>query len=488
MNKITAFVIAAVFVLFVSSTAWITHEMKDRSAQLAAVAAAEQTPEGMPQPQIDKYAQIDGYDASGIANAVNQKIKDPGSADVIITLKLPFERFFDSSDTAAARANKKAQFDAAKNAVAAAAGQGKGIKEDLQIINGISLTVNQNALKGLARNPNIEKIDLDTVAYIVLDTSPAYINAPSAWIKTDDKGSVLTGIGMRIAIIDTGVDYTKSDLGGCFGKGCKVEGGWDFVNKDGDPMDDQGHGTHVAATAAGIGVVGTTSLKGVAPGANILAYKVCEPVFGICYASGIIAAINRAVDPNKDGNSVDHADVISMSLGGTCYTYSTSCGPDDTTSVAVNNAAAAGVVSAIAAGNKGSSLSTVNSPGTAATAVTVAAACAPHGSLSTSYCGTTGTNPIASFSSRGPVVYNGTDYQKPDITAPGVMICAARWKTAFSTGPTCFDTSHVRISGTSMAAPHIAGALAILKQAHPTYTPEQLKKLLKASATDLGSG
>src|SRR3989344_5381313 len=93
--------------------------------------------------------------------------------------------------------------------------------------------------------------------------------------KPLDYGECLSGEGVTIGIIDTGVDYTHRDLGGCFGAGCKVIGGYDFVNEDSDPMDDHGHGTHVAATAAGDGVAQDgTILKGVAPEANIVAYKV----------------------------------------------------------------------------------------------------------------------------------------------------------------------------------------------------------------------
>ena len=197
----------------------------------------------------------------------------------------------------------------------------------------------------------------------------------------------------------------------------------------------------------------------------------------------MIAGINRAVDPNNDGNPADHADVISMSLGGICWDgYSSSCGPGDPVSAAIDAATAAGVVSAIAAGN--SSFIGISTPGTAATAVTVAAACAPHGSLSP-YCSSL---PIAAFSSRGPVVYNGVDYKKPDIAAPGVMICATRWSAAFSDAPTCPDSQHVRISGTSMATPHIAGVLALLIQRHSGVTPAELKSLIKSKAIDLGSG
>ena len=105
--------------------------------------------------------------------------------------------------------------------------------------------------------------DPEQVQY--LDWGTQQTNISKLWSKG------YTGKNVKVAIVDTGIDYTHPDLGGCFGKACKVQIGYDFVNNDEDPMDDNGHGTHVAATAAGNGV-----LKGVAPDAIIYSYKVCD--------------------------------------------------------------------------------------------------------------------------------------------------------------------------------------------------------------------
>jgi len=132
----------------------------------------------------------------------------------------------------------------------------------------------------------------------------------------------------------------------------KIAGGYDFVNDDNDPIDDAGHGTHCAGIALSNG-----SLRGVAPDAKLLVYKVLDSG-GSGYEDDIIAGIERAVN--------DSADVISLSLGG-------SGGPDDALSQAVDNAANSGVVVVVAAGNSGPSSGTVESPGCARKAITVGA-------------------------------------------------------------------------------------------------------------------
>ena len=246
----------------------------------------------------------------------------------------------------------------------------------------------------------------------------------------------------------------------------KVVGGYDFVNGDEDPMDDHGHGTHCAATAAGDGV-----LKGVAFDADIYAYKVLSAE-GEGDSSGIISAIERTVDPNQDGNFSDHLDIISLSLGGPGN-------PNDPSSKAIDRAVDIGVVAVVAAGNHGPREESIGSPGTARKAITVGA--------SDKY------DSIARFSSRGPVIWRDSDGNvqyllKPDIVAPGVGICAAQWEDAFLDygANQCIDNEHVAISGTSMATPHVAGAVALLLEKNPDWTPEEIKVSLKGTAVDIG--
>ncbi len=316
------------------------------------------------------------------------------------------------------------------------------------------LVVDKASITELSKISGIKKIHANKKVKALLNTTVPFIGAPDLW------SIGYTGSGIKIGVIDTGVDYNHTDLGGCFGSGCKVEGGYDFVNDDNDPMDDQGHGTHVASTAAGNGL-----FKGVAPDANIYAYKVLDE-FGSGYASAIIAGIERATDPNSDNNFTDHLDIISMSLGGPGN-------PDDAMSSAIDNAVYAGVVAVIAAGNDGPYEQTIGSPGTARKAITVGAS--------------TRLDEMAYFSSRGPVLWNDESLVKPEITAPGVLICAAQWGSAFNSSRCYQDVpNHIAISGTSMATPHVSGVAALLLQAHPTWTPQMVKSAMLINAKDIG--
>src|SRR3989344_8752501 len=337
-----------------------------------------------------------------------------------------------------------------------------------KVFNGIALDISAEEAQSIKDFPEIKNIYPNNKVNITLEDSVPLINADDVW-KLDANGKncatsgkpCLTGKGITIGIIDTGVDYTHEDLGnGCFGNAnCKVVSGWDFSDNDTDPMDYMGHGTHVAATAAGNGV-----LKGVAPDAKIVSYK----VFPNSYASTIISAIDRSADPNQDNDFSDHLDVISLSLGGRGD-------PDDAMSQSIDNAVSVGVVAVIAAGNSGPYSNTIGSPGTARKAITVAAS--------------DKNDLIAGFSSRGPVSWidatgNLKFLIKPDVAAPGVDICAAQWDSAWS-DERCLDDKHVAISGTSMATPHVSGAVALIKQAHPSWTPNEIKFVLRNTAIDL---
>jgi subtilisin family serine protease len=262
-------------------------------------------------------------------------------------------------------------------------------------------------------------------------------------------GSLPTrGRGVTVAVIDTGIDYTHPDLGSGFGPGFKVASGWDFVEGDADPMDDQGHGTHVAAIIASNG----PRLFGVAPEATLIAYKSLSRN-GTGTESDVIAALDRSVDPNGDGNPADHHDVINMSLGGPGHA-------SDPMARASDNAVAAGVIVVVAAGNEGGHIASVGTPGAARDVITVGA-----------HDGTA----VADFSSRGPTP--GALMFKPDVVAPGVHIFSAK-----------VGGGYIVHSGTSMAAPHAAGVCALLRALHPEWTPADMKAALVSTAVAMSGG
>lgn len=211
--------------------------------------------------------------------------------------------------------------------------------------NGLVVNVPEAQLAALEALPEVRAVHRDTTYTSTLDTSVPLVGAPEAWQRRDADGRALTGAGQVVAVIDTGVDYRHPDLGSAFGPEHKVVAGYDFVNDDGDPMDDHGHGTHVAGIVAGDGVV-----RGVAPGAQLTAYKVLDQS-GSGELSDVLAGLDAAVDPANPFR----ADVVNLSLGG----------PGDGTdplSVAASQAADAGVVVVSSAGNSGPFPQSVTSP------------------------------------------------------------------------------------------------------------------------------
>ena len=213
--------------------------------------------------------------------------------------------------------------------------------------NGLSIRIDKSRLGQLARLPGVRA--LYPVDEVRVDPEPverAELFTALAMTGADIAHSALgyTGAGVRIAIMDTGIDYHHPDLGGCFGPGCRVETGWDFVgdaytgpgaplNPDPDPDDCGGHGTHVAGIAGANGVV-----TGVAPGATFGAYRVFGCV-GSTSADIMIAAMERAL--------ADDMDVLNMSIG------SSRQWPQYPTAAAGTRAVNAGMVVVASFGNSG---------------------------------------------------------------------------------------------------------------------------------------
>ena len=161
------------------------------------------------------------------------------------------------------------------------------IRYSYDTLNGFSGKINKKSLEKLKNDKNIEAIYFDDVLHINLQDSVPLINATTVHNKLINNLN-LTGKGQTICILDTGINYSHPDLGGCFGNGCRVIDGYDFVDNDNDPYDNHslGHGTHVAGIAAASG-----GIIGVAPEANITMVRVCDSSGG-CNSSNIIAGID----------------------------------------------------------------------------------------------------------------------------------------------------------------------------------------------------
>jgi subtilisin family serine protease len=282
-----------------------------------------------------------------------------------------------------------------------------------------------------ARVASPQKIWLDGKVKAALDGSAEQIGAPAAW------QAGLDGTGVTVAVLDTGVDATHPDLAG------KIVAEKDFSGSE-SIADHVGHGTHVASTVAAAG-----AHPGVAPGAKLVIGKVLDDS-GAGFESGIIEGMQWAADQG--------ARVVNMSLGG-----DPTDGTDPLATAVDEISASKGTLFVIAAGNEGAD-STVGSPGSASAALTVGAV--------------DSKDALAEFSSRGPRV--GDYGLKPEITAPGVGIVAAR--AAGTTMGEPVDDLYTSASGTSMATPHVAGAAAILAQQHPSWTGAQIKNALISTA------
>ena len=312
--------------------------------------------------------------------------------------------------------------------------------EYFRAFHGVSATLDTASVEAVRRLPYVKRVSEDEQVQAFGWEDQEHrtrIGAERMWSERNVRGD-----GIVVAVLDTGIDYMHPALGGGIGAGFKVVAGHDFVDGDDDPMDEHGHGTHVAGIVAG----GNDDVRGVAPNAKLIAYRVLG-ANGFGDTSDIIAAIEWTVDPNRDGDLSDHVDVANMSLGG-------GGDADSPLSQAVDNATQAGVVFCLAAGNT-SGERTVGSPASARLGITVGS--------SDQY------DFLASYSSRGPSV---PDWGlKPEVVAPGSGILSAK-----------LGGGTVVFSGTSMAAPHVAGAAALLLQLHPDWSPADVKAALVGSA------
>jgi subtilisin family serine protease len=253
--------------------------------------------------------------------------------------------------------------------------------------NGVRISVDASQISALRAIPGVRSVA--PVRQYEPDNAQSvpWIGATNVWQNLGIKGT-----GIKVGIIDTGIDYLHANLGGAGSAAAfaannpnviepgtfptaKVVGGYDFAGAaysggaappvpDADPLDRSGHGSHVAGTVAGLGVPGIIG-AGVAPEASLYALKVFGDGGG---STGLVSlAIEWAMDPNGDGSMSDHLDVINMSLG------SSFGSPDDPSAISSENAAAVGIIVVASAGNAGAVPYVHGSPAVASSAISVAA-------------------------------------------------------------------------------------------------------------------
>ena len=333
------------------------------------------------------------------------------------------------------------------------------VDKQIKLIDAFSTKLRKGQVEALTHVPWVAHVEEDSTVQ-ALNATPqqgfgvtqARLEAPSIDGDADGNPGSYSNKDMVAAVIDTGIDATHLDL-----NGGKVLAFKDYVNGRTTPYDDNGHGTHVAATIAGDGEASANRAEaGVAPGGALVGVKVLN-ASGSGSMSDVAAAIDWIV-ANKDVYGIKSAN---LSLGTTGCADGT-----DAASLAVNRAVAAGIVMAVAAGNSGPGACTVASPGAAAGAITVGAmADLANGGFA-----------LASFSSRGPTADGRV---KPDIASPGVNVISAR---ANSTN------GYATMSGTSMATPFVAGVALLIRDANPDLTALQVKDLMMSTAVDWGRG
>ncbi|MFQ5985685.1 MAG: S8 family serine peptidase, partial [Alphaproteobacteria bacterium] len=423
----------------------------------AAAASPEEQPTPFPgAPQFPPGPPMGDRDGDGISDDLEARLAEARPGDrfgVIVTLS------------------------GAANAASAERAVGPfEVKRVFSIIRGFAATMTRAQVEALAGTPGVLRIEEDFEVRAYLDDARSDFGVDNA----ADVFPTVTGLDVGICVVDSGMDASHEQLdngkvvGFCnaVDGGCTVDGDGDAVAvMETAPFDDHGHGTHVASIAAGDGVGGpkAATYRGVAWDAPLYGAKVLKSD-GTGTASDIIAGIDWCA-----GQPGVH--VLNLSLGG----LNTSDGTD-VLSTAANCAADPAWINpstgepcpypsrpprvvVLAAGNAGPAHFQISSPAAAEQPITVGAV-ADWSDEAGKY-----RKGLAAFSSRGPT----SDFRtKPDVTAPGVNITAAKAGKA--------SNRYVTFNGTSMAAPFVAGAAALVLDANPGLTPQQVKDVFRVTA------
>lgn len=324
------------------------------------------------------------------------------------------------------------------------------VRQRFSLVPAFAATMSREQAARLARGDGVVRVDRDATVELLNDAPQEWFGIGRARVDLP----AVNGSNLVAAVLDTGIDPGHRDLD----EGKVIA----FVDCTKGPCvpaaayDDNGHGTHVAATLAGDGD-GTVDRRhrGVAPGAALVGVKV-TPANGVAVMSNVVAGLEWAV-ANKDTYNIR---VLNLSLGFTgCWDGT------DPASAAVDAAAARGLLVVVAAGNGGAGVCSIKSPGAAAGALTVGNVADPS----------VGGIYLSPDSSRGPTADGRA---KPDLSAPGVGIVSAQSGTV---------DGYAKLSGTSMAAPFVAGLALLMLEVDPGLTSDALKRLLTDTAADRGA-
>jgi serine protease AprX len=355
---------------------------------------------------------------------------------------------------------------------------GGEVTRSLPIVRGVAATIPSNARAALAGDPAVRAVTDDSAVRVhsVLgdSTNPSTIKP----VYRDEIGATVlpaTGAGVRVALIDTGVNETADlagrvvriqDPGGTPELFRKNVGCVDFSG-EGDCVDRYGHGTFLAGLIAGNGSASGGLYRGVAPGAEIVSLKIAGRN-GAADVSKVLAAIQWVVSFREEYG----IDVLNLSLG----TNSKAPYWVDPLNYAVEQAWQSGVVVVVAAGNSGGAFGTISKPADDPYVVTV-------GSVDDRETPATDDDRLPNYSSRGPAPFN---VAKPDVVAPGSRLVSLRVPGSYveeAAGPgQLAGTPYRRGSGTSMAAAVTSGAVALLLQRHADWSPDRVKYALTSTA------
>src|SRR5215472_9504710 len=356
--------------------------------------------------------------------------------------------------------------------------QGGLLKHKFEQINGAAYRIPVKVLAFLENHPDIAYVTPDRQNTSSFDLSSSQSDAAAISAVTADVARVqygLNGTGIGVAVIDSGV-YNHDDLQGA--SGSRVVYSESFVAGDAITSDGYGHGTHVAGIIGGAGQDSQSGYsheyRGIAPNVNIINLRVLNGT-GAGTDSQVIAAIQRAIQLKNTYN----IRVMNLSLGRPVFESYTL----DPLCQAVEAAWKAGIVVVVAAGNSGRDNShgtqgyaTIQAPGNDPNVITV-------GATKDQNTATRLDDTVASYSSKGPTLID--HIAKPDIVAPGNRIVSLLPPGSYlaTTDPLLVvGNSYLRLSGTSMATPIVAGAAPQMIQKDPTLTPDIIKARMMKTA------